>query len=52
MSLDEFCASLSATDKRVETISAFHLIETKAGHLNDTPINFTARYESFRTSPV
>jgi hypothetical protein len=52
VSLDEFCARLSASDGRVEMISGFHYSERKAGHLNDTSVAFKKRYEAFADQPV
>lgn len=47
LSVDEFCARLSATDKRVEMIRGFHFDEQRVGHIKDTEERFLARYEAF-----
>ncbi len=52
LSLDEFCQRLSATDKRVELIGAFHHVEKAAGRGQDTSGNFAARFEAFANQPA
>ncbi|HET7675838.1 MAG TPA: hypothetical protein VFL54_09980 [Gammaproteobacteria bacterium] len=52
LTLDEFCQRLSARDKRVELIGAFHAREVKARHIKDTEANFRQRYEDFVRAPV
>lgn len=52
LSLDEFCARLSASDKRIELIGAFHHVEKLAGNGQDTEGNFRARFEAFVTQPA
>ncbi len=49
---DEFCASLSVSDRRVEMISAFHAMELKAGRARDLPSAYAARYQAFLTQPA
>jgi hypothetical protein len=51
MGLDEFCARLSSTDKRVEMISAFHHLEKLAGKLQDTGKAYANRYTAFINRP-
>jgi len=50
--LDEFCTQLSAVDRRVETIGAFHSVEKAAGHNKDTASAFAARYAAFLNKPM
>lgn len=52
LSLDEFCQRLSATDKRVELIGAFHYFEKVAGRTQDTSDKYTARFEAFVNQPA
>ena len=52
LSLEEYCANRSSTDRRVELIGGFYHVEKVAGRLFDTPTNYDVRYESFRTSPI
>lgn len=52
LSLAEFCQRLSATDKRVELIGAFHHVEKAAGALQDTSANYSARFEAFANQPA
>lgn len=52
ISIDEFCTRTSATDRRVEMLGAFALVERKAGRLKDTADAFAKRYQSFTTQPA
>jgi len=52
VTLNEFCTALSANDKRVELIGGFNSVETKAGRLKDTEVNFRARFTAFVNKPV
>lgn len=52
VTLNEFCTSLSRTDKRVELIGGFASVEAKAGHTKDTEDNFRARFLAFTNKPV
>ena len=52
VTLDEFCARQSATDKRVELIKGFHFTEQRAGVVKDTESNFASRYVAFANQPV
>ena len=45
--LEEFCTTLSMSDKRVELLSAFSAMETQAGRTRATPTEFKSRYEAF-----
>jgi hypothetical protein len=47
LSLDEFCARLSLTDKRVELIGGFHHTERAAGHNKDVEAAFKERFIAF-----
>lgn len=50
--IDEFCASLSQTDRRVEMIGAFHGAEKRAGRIKDTRTAYGARYNDFINAPA
>jgi alpha-beta hydrolase superfamily lysophospholipase len=50
--LDEFCTRLSAEDKRVEMIGAFHHQESAAGRKADTHAAFLARFTAFCSQPA
>lgn len=52
LSLDEFCARLSQTDRRVEMIGAFNAAEKAAGRVKDTEQAFNARYVAFINQPA
>jgi hypothetical protein len=52
LSLSEFCSRLSATDKRVELISAFHHDETAAGRSRDGEAAYRARFDAFVHRPA
>lgn len=52
LSLDEACARLSATDKRVEMIGAFHYSERAAGRLKDLESAYRDRYAAFVNAPA
>lgn len=52
LSLEHFCTNLSASDNRVELISAFHDEETRAGRVNDTDEVFRARFQAFCSRKV
>lgn len=50
--LNEFCASLSSTDKRVELISGFHSDELREERFFDTSAAYSERFEAFAVRPV
>lgn len=50
--LDHWCADLSATDRRVELIAAFHHEEVAAGRRMDSPDAYAARFAAMATRPV
>lgn len=52
LSLDEMCARLSQSDKRVELIGAFHHVERNAGRLKDTDAAYRARFAAFCNAPA
>lgn len=52
VSLDNFCADLSKSDKRVELIGGFHFTERAAGRLRDVASAYSARFQSFVTRPA
>ena len=52
MTLDEFCARTSNTDKRVELLGAFHAVERAAGRIKGFEADFEARYAAFANQPA
>lgn len=52
LALNEFCARLSATDRRVELIAGFHHQEVAAGRTKDLESAFRARFEAFVNQPA
>ena len=52
LTLDEFCTRLSARDKRVELIGAFHFTEKQAGTVKDFESSFQARFDTFSTKTI
>ena len=52
LTLDEFCTRLSASDRRVELIGAFHFVETRAGRFKDAESGYRARFAAFVNKPV
>lgn len=52
LSIDEFCTRLRATDKRIEMIGAFALIERSEGRVRDTETNYRSRFEALATRPA
>lgn len=52
VTLEQFCVTLSQSDKRVAMIGAFHQEEKLAKHWKDTPAGFRARYQAFCIRPV
>jgi hypothetical protein len=52
MSIAEFCARLSESDRRVELISAFYNDERSGGRNNDTFSNYSARFQGFINKPA
>lgn len=52
VTLEEFCARRSSTDKRVELIGAFHADEIRQQHFKDAESEYVSRLEAFATKPV
>lgn len=52
VTLDEFCARLSNSDRRVELIGAFNFTEKLAGRTKDAESNYQTRYGAFINKPV
>ena len=52
LSLVEACARISATDKRVEMIGAFHSSEKAAGRLKDLESAYRSRFAAFCNAPA
>jgi hypothetical protein len=52
ISVEVFCAEQSKSDRRVETLGAFHKSELKQQHTQDTRAAFAARYAEFCIQPV
>jgi hypothetical protein len=51
-SITEFCATLSANDRRIEMIGAFYRVESAAGRTRALPSVFKDRYVAFLTQPA
>lgn len=52
LTLEEFCARLSGSDRGVEMIAGFYSDERAKGVDKDTSENFTERYAAFATRPA
>ncbi|MFD3263211.1 hypothetical protein [Phenylobacterium ferrooxidans] len=52
LTLEEFCARLSGSDRSVEMIAGFYSDERAKGVDKDTSENFTERYAAFATRPA
>lgn len=52
VSLQEFCMTLSSTDRRVEMIGAFEFDERGHGRYVDAVENYKSRYILFCDKPV
>lgn len=52
VTLDQFCADLSRSDRRVALIGGFHYSERRAKHVRDTPSAFAKRYKTFAGQPA
>lgn len=52
LTLEEFCARLSQSDRRVELIGAFHFDEKRNKRVKDTEANYLARFDAFLKKPV
>lgn len=52
LTLDEYCARRSQTDRRVELIGAFHHSEKVAGRVKDDEAAFDARLDEFANKPA
>lgn len=50
--IEEFCATLSATDRRIEMIGAFYRVEMAAGRTRALPSEFKDRYSAFLIQPA
>jgi hypothetical protein len=50
--IEEFCANLSATDRRIEMIGAFYRVESAAGRTRALPSEFKDRYSAFLIQPA
>jgi len=52
LAIDEFCARLSVSDRRVELIGAFHAVEKAAGRIKDLESAFAERFAAFVNQPA
>jgi hypothetical protein len=52
LSLNEFCASYSLADKRVEMIGAFFSMQKKAGNMQNTRSKYMALFNEFANAPA
>ena len=53
LTLDEFCATKSETDKRVELIAGFHFWMLRVRKITkETPSGFEARFREYSVKPA
>jgi hypothetical protein len=52
LSLDEACARISATDRRVEMLGGFHAEERAAGRFKDLESAYRDRFAAFCNAPA
>lgn len=52
LTLDEFCARLSATDRRVELIGGFHAEARKNGLTKSGETQFRAAFDLYASRPI
>lgn len=52
LSLEEYCARLSTTDRRAELIGGFHFSEKQSGRVKDTETNYKKRFAEFCKQPA
>lgn len=52
LSLDEWCALTSQTDRRVEMLWAFRMEEMRLGRGKDMPDAYSQRFAAFAQRPV
>lgn len=52
LTLEEFCARLSKSDKRVELIGGFFADAKKRGHRKDYDVGFLRAFEAYASRPV
>lgn len=52
LALNEACARISATDRRVEMIGAFHASEKAAGRSKDLESAYRERFAAFCNAPA
>lgn len=52
VSLSEFCARLSGSDRRVEMIGGFEAVERQAGREKDFEAGYTSRFVDFCNQPA
>jgi len=52
LTLDEFCARLSKTDKRVELIGGFYADAKKCGQYKDVDVGFLRAFAEYADRPV
>lgn len=52
LTVAEACARISADDRRVEMIGAFHSVERAAGRVKDTESAYRERFAAFCNAPA
>lgn len=52
VTIEEFCARASLTDRRVELLGAFAAAERSAGRFKDMESSFAARMKTFAAQPA
>ena len=50
--LEEFCAAVSMSDRRVELVAGFYADERRSGRAHDTRTAWQARFAAFQRRPV
>lgn len=52
LTIAEYCARKSKTDRRVELLGAFHHVEKQAGRIKDSESAYDRRYADFAIQPA
>lgn len=52
LTLEQWAAAKSSTDRRVELLNGFVATERAAGRFSETPAGWDARYLAFASRPV
>lgn len=52
LTIEEYCARKSQTDRRVELLGAFHHVEKQSGRIKDSESAYDLRYAEFAVQPA